>query len=619
MTTRLARVVAACLLAAGGVGQSATAAAAREGAGQSATAAAAREGVGQRAMAAAAREGVGQSSSFAGALPHLEKHGTATQLVVDGAPFLILGGEIGNSSGEADYLRAFWPALRARNLNTVLAPVYWELMEPEEGRFDFSQVDGLVKDARAHQVRLVLLWFASWKNSMSTYAPAWVKTNTARFPRAVDSVGHSLDILSPFSTANRDADARAFAALMRHLREIDGQEGQAGPPSMIPGRSAGALRAKAEAPVHTVIMVQVENEIGMIPEARDRSAAANERYRQAVPAALLERLGNGQAAPELSALWAAAGRQTTGSWEQVFGRGRAADEIFTAWHFGTYLQAVAAAGKTEYALPLFVNAALIRPGALPGQYPSGGPLPHLFDVWRAAAPSVDFLSPDIYFQGFAEWCRRYARAGNPLFIPEALRSSEAPVNAFYAVAQHDAIGFSPFAIESAAGPAAASLADGYAVLSGLAPAILAHQGRGTMAGLLPEGPEQRAPRELTLGGYLLRVSYERQAGPNLADGAVSPPGAGAGPGGLGPAGGLVISTGPDEFLFAGVGITITFGIEGSADLVGILSAEEGAFSGGDWCHTRWLNGDQTHQGRHIRLEPGHFSIQRVKLYRYQRP
>ena len=280
---------------------------------------------------------------------------------------------------------------------------------------------------------------------------------------------------------------------------------------------------------------------------------------------------------------------------------------------------MAAAGKAEYALPLFVNAALIRPGALPGQYPSGGPLPHLFDVWRAAAPSIDFLSPDIYFQGFAEWCRRYARAGNPLFIPEALRSIEASVNAFYAIAQHDAIGFSPFAIESAAGPAAASLADSYAVLSGLAPTILAHQGRGTMAGLLPEGPEQRAPQELTLGGYLLRVSYERQAGPSLADGAVPSPGAAAGQGGLWPAGGLVISTGPDEFLFAGIGITTTFAVEGAPDAVGILTAEEGAYSNGAWSHARWLNGDQTHQGRHVRLEPGHFSVQRVKLYRYRRP
>jgi len=516
--------------------------------------------------------------------PHLEERGTATQLVVDGAPFLVLGGELGNSSGEAEYLRPFWPALRALNLNTILAPVYWELMEPEEGRYDFQQVDGLVRDARANHVRLVLLWFASWKNSMSTYAPAWVKTNTDRFPRAVDSAGRSLDILSPFSAANRDADARAFAALMRHLRETDGG-------------------------THTVVMVQVENEIGMIPEARDRGTVANEQFGRPVPPALLQRLtAGGELTPELTALWSAAGRRTNGTWEQVFGGGRAVEELFTAWHFGTYVQAVAAAGKAEYALPMFANAALIRPGALPGQYPSGGPLPHLFDIWRTAAPAIDFLSPDIYFQNFAEWCRRYARyagSGNPLFVPEAQRSVEAAVNVFYALGQHDAIGFAPFAIESAAGPGATLLAESYRLLSGLAPTILAHQGRGSMAGLLPEGPEQRLPQELPIGGYLLRVNYERQAAPSIADGAV-PSSSASGQGGLWPAGGLVIATGRDEFLFAGVGITVTFALEGAAGQVGILSAEEGAFSDGAWAHGRWLNGDQTHQGRHIRLEPGRF-------------
>ena len=530
--------------------------------------------------------------SLAARLPHLEKHGTATQLVVDGAPFLILAGELGNSSGEADYLRPSWPALRALNLNTILAPVYWELLEPTEGRFDFSQVDGLLADARANRVRLVLLWFGSWKNSMSTYAPAWVKTNTTRFPRAVDSTGRSLDILSPFAVSNRDADARAFAALMRHLRQADGG-------------------------THTVLMVQVENEIGMIPEARDRSAAADERFAQSVPPALLGRLTKGGTlTSELDSVWTSAGRRTAGTWEQVFGRSRAAEEIFTAWHFASYTQAVAAAGKEEYPLPLFANAALIRPGALPGQYPSGGPLPHLFDVWRAAAPALDFFAPDIYFQNFADWAHRYARAGNPLFVPEALRSVEASVNALYTVARHDALGFSPFAIESATGHGAAMLTESYRLLSDLAPTILAHQGLGTMAGFLPEGPEQKAPQELSLGGYVLRVSYERQAGPSLADGAAQPSSV-AGQSGLWPAGGLAIATGPDEFLFAGIGVTMTFAVEGSADAAGILSAEEGKFSNGAWCHGRWLNGDQTHQGRHIRLEPGHFSVQRVKVYRYK--
>ena len=525
-------------------------------------------------------------------LPRLEKRGEAIQLVVDGAPFLVLGGELGNSAGEPDYLRPRWTHLQSLNLNTVLAPVYWDLTEPEEGRFDFATVDGLVRDARAHGMRLVLLWFASWKNSMSCYAPAWVKTDTRRFPRARDSEGRSLDILSPVAASNREADARAFSALMRHLRETDGDR-------------------------HTVIMVQVENEIGMIPEARDRSAAANDLFAKPVPAALLDYLGHQSAptTPGLRDLRPAERQRAAGSWEQVFGPGRATEELFTAWHFASYAGAVASAGKAEYALPMFVNAALIRPGYLPGQYPSGGPLPHLFEVWRAAAPSIDFLTPDIYFANFAEWARRYARPGNPLFVPEAQRTGEASVRAFYAIGQLNAIGFSPFGIESIAGSAAAWLGEAYRLLAGLAPTILAHQGRGTMAGLLPEGPEQRQPLELSLGDYIMRVSYEQQVPPALADGAVAATG-GAVPASL-PPGGLVIATGRDEFLFAGAGLTVTFASARSGDRVGLLNVEEVGFDSGRPTHVRWLNGDETHQGRHVRLEPGRFSVQRVRLYRYR--
>lgn len=532
-----------------------------------------------------------------GAPPRLVKQGSATQLVVDGAPFLILGGEVGNSSGEADYLRAFWPTLRALNLNTLLAPVYWDRTEPAEGRYDFSPVDGLIREARANGMRLVLLWFASWKNSMSCYAPAWVKVDTTRFARSRDSAGRSLEILSPFGASNRDADSRAFAAVMRHLRDVDGDH-------------------------HTVVMVQVENEVGMIPESRDRSAGADAMYAGPVPSALVEYLHRSgeQLAPELHSLWLSQGRKRAGSWEQVFGRGPATDEIFMAWHFASYTQAVAAAGKAEYGLPMFVNAALIRPGYVPGQYPSGGPLPHLIDIWRAAAPSVDFLSPDIYFPNFAEWCRRYTRSGNPLFIPEARRSADASVNAFYALAQHDAIGIAPFGIESMTGLAATSLAQSYELLGRIAPTLLASQGRGIMAGLLPESPEQLQPQQVVLGGHLLRVTYERQAPPSLAEGGVAPAGSASPAAAPQPAGGLVVAIGPDEFLFAGTGITVTFAPAGSENaFVGILSVEEGTFENGLWSHLRWLSGDQTHQGRHVRLEPGRFSVQRIRLYRYREP
>ena len=518
-------------------------------------------------------------------LPHLRQQGTATQLVVDGKPFLILGGELGNStSSSLEYMRPVWPKVVSLNLNTLLVPVYWELIEPAEGKFDFSLVDGLIEEARRHQLRIVPLWFATWKNSMSCYAPAWVKMDQKRFPRSQDAMGRGMEILSPFSKENLGADARAFAAFMRHLREVDGND-------------------------HTVIMVQVENEIGMIPDSRDRSAIAEKLFKESVPTELMNYLGEHKETliPEFRAQWAAAGFKTRGTWEEVFGPGTKTDEIFMAWYFARYTNQVAQRGAAEYKLPMYVNAALIRPGHQPGQYPSAGPLPHLMDVWRAGAPQIDFLSPDIYFANFAEWARKYQQSGNPLFIPEAAPNSSCAVNAFYAIGQHDAIGFSPFAIESVEEPVSKLLAASYDVLKQLAPLILERQGKKAMAGVLPEGAEQRAPQKVRLGGYALNVTYERLASPSQntqTPDAIS--------------GGLVISIGPDEFIFAGTGLIITFETETPSDTsVGILSAQEGKYVNGQWAPGRWLNGDQTHQGRHVRLVPGKFDIQRVKLYRYR--
>jgi beta-galactosidase GanA len=524
-------------------------------------------------------------------LPQLRKQGTATQLIVDGRPFLIRGGELGNSAATSlQYMEPVWPRLVKLNLNTVLIPAYWDLFEPQEGQYDFALVDGLIEAAREHDLRIIFLWFASWKNSMSCYAPEWVKADQERFPRSQGKDGSGLEILSPFSEANVAADARAFAAFMRHLREVDGQQ-------------------------HTVIMAQVENEIGMIPEARDWSAQATELYQQEVPRELMDYLvaHKDELIPEFRDVWRAAGFRESGTWEEVFGPGVGTEEIFMAWHFARYANRVTEAGKAEYPLPMFVNAALIRPGYPPGRYPSAGPLPHLMDVWRAGGPAIDFLAPDIYFPNFVEWCRKYHRGGNPLFIPEAVRGSRSAANVFYAVGQHDAIGLSPFAIDNISDPEQQPLAASFDLLRQVTPLVLEHQGRGTMAGVVPDVSfdQSRVPTEqdVELGDYTLHVTFERPAEP------VDLPGLDPGES---LTGGLIIREGPDEYLVAGTGLVITFAPRTPGPpIAGIARVEEGRFVDGRWERIRWLGGDETHQGRHVRIPPGQFGIQRFKLYRYR--
>ncbi len=516
------------------------------------------------------------------ALPHLKKQGTATQLIVRNTPFLMLGGELGNSSAsDIRYMAPIWPKLKAMHVNTILMPVYWELIEPKEGQFDFALVDGLIAAARTNDVKIVVLWFGSWKNSMSCYAPEWVKTDQKRFPRSRTNNGRAVEILTPFSDANRNADAKAFAALMKHLRAIDGEQ-------------------------NTVVMIQVENEIGMIPDARDYCTEAEEAFGRQVPEELLAYLQKNKntLTEELQQAWNGTGMKPSGPWEQVFGKGLQTDEIFMAWHFARYTNYVTQAGKKEYPLPMFVNAALIRPNYKPGQYPSAGPLPHLMDVWRAGAPHIDFLAPDIYFPNFAEWLGKYDRGGNAVFVPEVDRR-QSITNAFYALGRHNAMGYSPFSIESVDDPGNSQFNKGYEILHQLTPLILEHQGTGTMTGFLLDSAAQTA--EITLGDYIFTVKHEYTwPYATRAEGATPR------------FGGMIIMTAKDEFAIAGSGVVVTFqSSSGKEVIAGIASMEEGAFVNGKWVAGRRMNGDEDHQGRHLHLPGGAYGIQKVKLYTYR--
>jgi beta-galactosidase GanA len=534
----------------------------------------------------------GATSQPATPIPHLRNQGAATQLIVDGKPFLALAAELNNSSASSlDYMKPLWPRLVATHLNTVLATVSWELIEPEEGRFDFTVVDGLLKEARANHVHLVFLWFGSWKNGKSTYQPLWVKTNQMRFPLIQDEQGRNLPTLTPLSDANRDADTRAFAALMRHLREVDGSR-------------------------HTVLMMQVENEVGVLDTPRDFSLAANQAFNGPTPKELMEYLQahKDQLIPQLRGAWEKNGFKTSGRWEDIFGNSSVnkddwkalsyfTEEIFMAWNYARYIGHVAAAGKAEYNIPMYVNTWLKQPGyGWPGAYPGGGPLPQVMDIWRAGGASIDVLSPDIYATNFTEWCDWYTQSGNPLFIPESRGDARGAAHALWVFGRHDAIGFSPFGIDRSAGPDT-ELARVYNVISQVAPMILEHQGNGTMTAILLDN--EGAPQTVRLGNYNLEGRFSSR---NFGGAANTAPDRVAA---------LFISTGPDDYVIVGRSMNVYFtAATDPADSVGLGSVEEGVYAGGKWIPGRRLNGDETPEWKALRFRGDNYTIQHVKLYRY---
>jgi beta-galactosidase GanA len=517
-------------------------------------------------------------------IPYLKKMGDNTQLIVDGKPFIVLGGELGNSTFTSmKSMAPVWPAMKAMNLNTLLAPVYWELIEPQEGQFDFHLLDQLIAEARSHDLKLILLWFGSWKNSMSSHAPAWIKTNQQKYPRVKEDKGNSLEILSSFSQNNLDADMKAFAALMSHIRDIDNE-------------------------AHTIIMIQPENEIGMLRSARDYHPLANELFLSRVPHELTNYLSAHRETlvPELREVWSTNGYKTEGPWEEIFGKGDHTDEIFMAWYYARFANKIIQAGKAIYPLPMFVNAALNAPGRTPGQYPSAGPLPHLMDIWKAGGPEIDFISPDFYNPDFKHWNNLYTRQGNPLFIPEHKFDNTVAAKAVYAIGHYEAIGFAPFSIESKTKPEEEELGKMYQLLAQLTPIITAHHGQNKIEGVLLD--KDNPQDQFVLGDYQFTVRHSHTLGWEVeAQNEIWEP-----------AGAIFIQTGDREYYIAGSGITATFkNVAEPNKITGILKNEEGHFEDNQWKIYRHLNGDQTHQGRHIRIFRAQHAIQRLELYNYE--
>ena len=497
-------------------------------------------------------------AAHASEAPRLAEQNGRHALMVDGAPYLILSAQINNSSSWASSLPQVWPALEAMHANTAEAPIYWEQMEPQPGKFDFSTEDMLVQQARQHHLHLILLWFGTWKNGNMHYVPQWIKTDPKTYPRVINASGEPIDVLSSGSRHNLDADKRAFTALMHHLAAIDSDQ-------------------------HTVLMVQVENESGIVGSPRDFSPESNRAFAGAVPADLLRTL-----------------HKQPGTWSEVFPG--TADETFQAYQQARYVNEIAAAGKHEFAIPLYCNIWLSYPVAqLPERqapnpgigYPSGGPVQNMIPLWKAFAPAVDIIGPDIYSDDrefYVDVLKTYARPDNALWIPETGRGDSFAPYLFLAL-NYGAIGFSPFGIDRTGwtysgedGPVAHT--ENYALLAPMARELAKWNYEGKLKAAVDASGD--ASQELDFGKWQASVRF----GFPQPDGR-RPPGTKNHSGRA-----LVAQLGPDEFLVTGVEASVAFHVPGRLPglRMQILSAEEGTYENGTWHPLRLWNGDQTDRG-----------------------
>ena len=516
-------------------------------------------------LAASAFTSAQPRTPSANPLPRIVQKDGRYAFLVDGAPFLMLGMQVNNSSAWPGMLPEVWPAVERLHANTVEAPIYWEQLEPTQGHFDFSVTDTLLAQARQHKVRLVLLWFGTWKNGAPHYVPDWIKRDPATYPRLVDSKGAVRDTASPFSAAMLAADTAAFRALMRHLKAAD--------------------------PGHTVILVQVENEINAYGSSRDYSPAAQAAFEAQVPAELTSAL-----------------HISSGTWSQVFGE--EANDSFQTWSIARFVQQVAAAGKAEYALPLYLNMALSNPLAptQPGRLSADAMTGHYLDLWKATAPALDLIAPDIYMSDFDRYARvlkLYQRPDNALFVPET-GNAAAYVRYAFAALGHGAIGWSPFGLDLTGysnAPLGApvvdeALIDLFALDYKLLGPMDRELARLNFEGKLQAVSEDPAVHSQTLdfGSWTATVAY----GLRVFGRAANPPG-NAEPVGRA----LVAQLGPDQFLVTGVSSRVDFRPSDSTSGKHreFIRVEEGTYVNGAFHFIRIWNGDQTDFGLNFTTLP----------------
>ncbi|EQB11555.1 glycoside hydrolase [Novosphingobium lindaniclasticum LE124] len=495
-------------------------------------------------------------------IPRIESRDGRHALIVDGAPFVMLAGQVNNSSNYAEPLKAAWPVLDAMNANTVEVPIAWEQVEPVEGRFDFTFLQELLDQARAHDKRVVLLWFGTWKNTSPAYTPAWVKLDNARFPRMKDQQGKDHGVLTPLSKATMEADRRAFVKVMEYLRDHDRQ--------------------------NTVIMVQPENETGSYRVPRDFSAEGNRLFAQQIPATLARKLGK------------------SGTWEQAFGK--QAPRAFNTWYVASFVDALAKAGKAVKALPMYVNASLAGPSNVPDPtgVASGGPQWDVLDIWKAAAPAIDFAAPDIYDRdsgNVIQYLDKYTRPDNPLMVPEIGNAREF-ARFFWPTIGRGGIGFAPFGMDGTGYfnyPLGAKELDKQTLAAFALPyaavgSIMRDWAR--IAATRPTWgaakPDDGSVQSVTLGAWKITADWGQwQFGMKDWTWIKADPT----PWGAEPVGGVAVAQLSDtEYLVMGDHVRVSFSAANGREDGTIVSIEEGTFRDGKWVMSRVWNGDQTDYG-----------------------
>ncbi|GKU08827.1 glycoside hydrolase [Fusarium langsethiae] len=513
--------------------------------------------------------------------PHIQTsdNGSA-QLIVKGKPFLMLPGELHNSSlSSAKFMSEVWPKMKADHVNTLLGSVTWEMIEPKEGEFDFSELDRVLEGAREHDMHLVLLWFGTYKNGLSTYTPTWVRTDPKRFPRVqimeAGGVKRTLEMITPLCDAACEADSRAFAALLRHIREVDSQH-------------------------QTVLMVQVQNETGVLGDSRDRSQRANKAFSEPIPRDLVQHLSQVNTHSRFKKRIPSVPSSDSHTWESLFGRGTAADEAFMAYLISSYVGRVAAAGKKEYPIPLYTNTWLniessseldfsggapvvVGGGDKPGVYPSGGPCPHVLDIWRYNTPALDLLAPDLYFHDYETVCRNYTEQGNTLFIPEQRRDEYGARRVWLAYATYGALGASPFGIDTGSDV----IGREFKLLDQTKQYLLAAAPEDRFGFFFDDEPSEKKPEKWTRVFGDIEVIVERCF-------VFGKPG---------PGGGMVIHLGNAKFLLVGRGFHARFkAAREGATFGGILTGKEKEVDeSGNLQTLRILNGDETRHGEFMMM------------------